>query len=65
MAKSRRLKSKRVVEELLEKYPDTFSTEFEENKTLIDKVMIVSSKKIRNKIAGFLTAKINTLKKEA
>lgn len=65
MAKSRKLKTKRVVEELLEEYPDMFITDYEENKILIQKVMIISSKKIRNKIAGFLTAKLNALKKEA
>lgn len=45
---------------LLEIHPDKFSTNFEENKKVIDELLSLESKSQRNKIAGFIT---HTLKK--
>lgn len=59
MGKSRRIKTKRLAEELLMKYSDLFTSDFEENKRVVQEVTTVSSKTIRNKIAGYLTSYIN------
>ena len=47
---------KRISNELLEKYPDKFSTDFAENKEVIKQIAIVRSKLLRNKIAGYITS---------
>lgn len=46
---------KRTAKELLEKYPDLFTRDFEHNKRVVKKLLDVSSKKLRNKIAGYIT----------
>ena len=47
---------KRISNELLEKYPDKFSTDFDENKEAIKHIAVVRSKLLRNKIAGYITS---------
>jgi small subunit ribosomal protein S17e len=47
---------KRISNELLEKYPDRFSTDFDENKEAMKKLAVVRSKLLRNKIAGYITS---------
>ena len=47
---------KRISNELLEKYPDKFSTDFDENKEALKQIAIVRSKLLRNKIAGYITS---------
>lgn len=46
---------KRTTEEIYEKYADSVSKEFEDNKRLLDSKMNIKSKKMRNVIAGYLT----------
>jgi small subunit ribosomal protein S17e len=53
---------KRHSTELLEKYPDKFTTDFEENKKTILSLAVIRSKILRNKMAGHITSK---LKREA
>jgi small subunit ribosomal protein S17e len=40
---------------LLEKYPSSFSTDFEVNKKAIQDLTTLKSKPLRNKIAGYIT----------
>lgn len=47
---------KRISNELLEKYPDKFSADFDENKEVIKQIAVVRSKLLRNKIAGYITS---------
>jgi small subunit ribosomal protein S17e len=47
---------KRISNELLDKYPDKFSTDFAENKEAIRQIAVVRSKLLRNKIAGYITS---------
>lgn len=35
-------------------YPDSFTTDFETNKRLVEQFTDVESKKVRNRIAGYL-----------
>ena len=60
MGKSRRVKTKRLAEEVLKKYPNRFTTDFEENKKLVEEV-VISTKTLRNKLAGYITGYCNTL----
>jgi len=59
-----RIKTKLVkglTNEVFSKYNDEFTTNFEENKKVIDSVQVGASKKLRNVIAGYATR----LKKQA
>jgi small subunit ribosomal protein S17e len=49
---------KRISTELLERYPDRFGIDFDENKKLIKEIAIVRSKILRNKIAGYITSRL-------
>ncbi|MFC7068387.1 30S ribosomal protein S17e [Halobaculum lipolyticum] len=42
---------------LLEKYPQSFNTDFETNKENVSKLTNVESKGVRNRIAGYITRK--------
>jgi small subunit ribosomal protein S17e len=47
---------KRISAEILERYPENFGTDFDQNKTTLKKIAVVRSKLLRNRIAGFITA---------
>lgn len=49
---------------LLEKYPDYFSTNFEENKKRLEKIAIIRSKQLRNEIAGYITSYLRKVVEE-
>ena len=46
---------KRTAKELIETYEDKFTTDFDENKKLVEEYSTVSTKHLRNKIAGYIT----------
>jgi small subunit ribosomal protein S17e len=46
---------RRYANMLLEKYPNLFTSDYEENKKALDKVAIINSKQLRNEIAGYIT----------
>ena len=46
--------------ELLGSYGPRFSSDFDENKQIVTEVTTVESKRVRNRVAGFITRKINT-----
>ncbi len=46
---------KRTAKELIETYENTFTTDFDENKKLVEEYSTVSTKHLRNKIAGYIT----------
>ncbi|MBD6956285.1 MAG: 30S ribosomal protein S17e [Thermoplasmata archaeon] len=46
---------KRVARELVEKYPDKFTADFNVNKELVAKYTNVQTKKVRNLLAGYVT----------
>jgi len=47
---------KRISAEILERYPENFGTDFDQNKATLKKIAVVRSKLLRNRIAGFITA---------
>jgi small subunit ribosomal protein S17e len=42
---------------LLDRYPDSFNTDFETNKESVTTLTTVESKGVRNRIAGYVTQK--------
>ena len=46
---------KRVAREIVEKYPDLVSEDFQKNKDLVEKITNVPTKRVRNILAGYLT----------
>ena len=55
MGKVRTETIKRISLELIEKYPYSFGTEFEPNKQFLKQIGLDVSKKLRNKLAGYVT----------
>ncbi len=55
MGKVRPIAIKRAAKELVELYADRFSTDFEENKKVIDELTEIGSKRVRNRTAGYVT----------
>jgi small subunit ribosomal protein S17e len=51
---------KRISLELLEKYPYSFQLEYEANKQFLKEIGLDVSKKLRNKIAGYVTTIIKS-----
>jgi small subunit ribosomal protein S17e len=45
---------------ILAKQREYFSSSFDENKVQLGASAIISSKRVRNRVAGFITRKINT-----
>jgi small subunit ribosomal protein S17e len=47
---------KNIAIELYEKYKERFTTDFSKNKEVVKQVIELKSKKLRNVIAGYITA---------
>ncbi|KUH33524.1 30S ribosomal protein S17e [Thermococcus celericrescens] len=54
---------KRIARELFDRYPNEFTRDFEHNKKKVDELTNVTSKTIRNRIAGYMT-KLVRMKEE-
>jgi small subunit ribosomal protein S17e len=48
-------RTRRLSEMLVQRYPGSFGTDYEENKKKLDEVALVTSKQLRNHIAGYIT----------
>ncbi|MFB0543378.1 MAG: 30S ribosomal protein S17e [Candidatus Bathyarchaeia archaeon] len=46
---------KRLAEELLRKYPQGFGRNFEANKSVLNSLGLEMSKKMRNRVVGYIT----------
>lgn len=55
---------KTVAQELVERFPDRFSGDFENNKKEVRTLTNVRSKKLRNRIAGYITNIMAKMKEE-
>jgi len=51
---------KRLARELMQRYPDKFTTDFENNKKAVQLLTTISSIKLRNRIAGYVTRLLST-----
>ena len=64
MGKVRTILIKKVSKELINKYPDVFTTDFENNKRLLDKYVEADSKHLRNRISGYIVTLLKIREKE-
>ena len=55
MGKVRPTLVKRISRDLLQKYPDLFTGDFQKNKEILKTLLDVKSKKLRNQIAVYIT----------
>lgn len=46
---------RRISEEMLQRFPNVFGTDYEANKEQLNKVAVIQSKMVRNKVAGYIT----------
>jgi len=46
---------KRISRELLRKYPERFTGQFESDKQAVNELVVTQSKRLRNRIAGYVT----------
>ena len=65
MGKVRTDTVKRAARELVEKFPDRFTNEYEANKLAVNELMRAPSKKLRNLIAGYVPRMKVTAAKKA
>jgi small subunit ribosomal protein S17e len=54
---------KTIGTELVAKQRTNFTNNFEENKQQLEKSAVIESKRVRNRVAGYITRKINTKKR--
>ena len=64
MGKVRIDRVKKASRKLIQRFPDRFTTEFEENKIALKDITKINSKKMRNLIAGYITSLIVSTQKE-
>jgi small subunit ribosomal protein S17e len=55
---------KNIAKRLVEKYPDKFNNDFDNNKKFIEGLKIIEDKPIRNKIAGYIVSEVEKRKIE-
>ncbi|NLU04791.1 MAG: 30S ribosomal protein S17e [Methanothermobacter sp.] len=53
---------KRIAKEMIENHPGKFTDDFDTNKKLVEEFSTVSTKHLRNKIAGYITRIISQQK---
>jgi small subunit ribosomal protein S17e len=51
---------KKLARKLVERFPERFTSDFENNKRMVDALTDVSSTRIRNRVAGYVTRLVNT-----
>ena len=56
MGKVRNLTIKKFGRSLVEKFPDKFTQDYAENKKVLDELAEITSKKLKNRIAGYVTS---------
>ncbi|ENN96413.1 30S ribosomal protein S17e [Methanocaldococcus villosus KIN24-T80] len=61
MGRIRQALIKRTAMELIKRFKDKFTTDFETNKKVLEEVAYVSTKRLRNRLAGYITHKMRQL----
>lgn len=46
--------------ELMAKNPGRFTSDFSENKQIVSEVSVIESKRVKNRVSGYITRKQNT-----
>lgn len=55
---------KSIGEDIIKHYDDRHSTDFNDNKALIQEITTIESKRVRNRVAGYITRKLNTRRRK-
>ncbi|MCX6817938.1 MAG: 30S ribosomal protein S17e [Candidatus Aenigmarchaeota archaeon] len=63
MGRIKTIPIKSLGDRLLEEHADKFTTDFEKNKKVIDSLKDMTSKKMRNILAGYITKEVQKMKK--
>jgi small subunit ribosomal protein S17e len=58
LGKVRPEKVKKIAKELLKRYPDKFTMDFESNKKALATLLTACTTKLRNRIAGYVTRRV-------
>jgi small subunit ribosomal protein S17e len=61
LGKVRTEQVKRIARELLERYPNKFTTDFENNKQFVTELTNITSTKLRNRVAGYTARLASTI----
>ena len=64
MGKVRSSYIKNTARRLLELYPDKFTKDFNENKKLVSELTNITSKRVRNRVAGYITRLVKIRERE-
>jgi small subunit ribosomal protein S17e len=65
MGRIRQKYIKRSARLLLEKYPDKFTGDYQQNRNALDGVATIGSKPLKNKIAGYIATLVKQKSEEA
>lgn len=60
MGKVKTEQIKNLGKELMKRFPEKFSRNFNENKIMVDKLTEGASTKVRNRVAGYLTRTVSS-----
>jgi small subunit ribosomal protein S17e len=52
---------RRISSDLIQRYPEKFTTDFSENKKIVQELATIRSKVLRNKIAGYITSYLHRI----
>lgn len=47
-------RTRRLSEELMQRHPEAFGADFEQNKKALEELALIPSKQLRNRIAGYI-----------
>ena len=64
MGKVRPSYIKNTARRLLELYPDKFTKDFNKNKKLVSELTNITSKRVRNRVAGYITRLVKKRERE-
>ena len=56
-------RTRRLSEEVMQRHPEAFGSDFEENKKALENLALIPSKQLRNRIAGYI-AKMHEVESE-
>lgn len=59
MGKVKTEQIKRIANELIARFPDKFSSNFDDNKRAVDALTRGATKRVRNQIAGYITCALS------
>jgi small subunit ribosomal protein S17e len=55
LGKVRTVLIKRLARELVDRYSENFTADFDKNKELVDELLLNTTKRLRNRISGYIT----------